>query len=163
MERTKWSQKVRFGADRGDGAAPLSCEVAWWIHTGQARPQVPPHLKSDTVACFFWPRSLLMLVREKMWFWIASITGLAAPAAASGGVSEATPNHWFTTLVETWKGPSVIWLSGVSLTFDEKRLAYDAHRRGGPLFLRPLSPRRPSYKAATSKGRPFCFLKAISS
>ena len=53
VERTKWSQKVRFGADRGDGAAPLSCEVAWWIHTGQARPQVPPHLKSDTVAAFF--------------------------------------------------------------------------------------------------------------
>ena len=24
VERTKWSQTVRFGADRGDGAAPLS-------------------------------------------------------------------------------------------------------------------------------------------
>ena len=27
-ERTKWSPKVRFGADRrGDGAAPLSCDL----------------------------------------------------------------------------------------------------------------------------------------
>ena len=49
VERTKWSQKVRFGADRGDGAAPLSCEVAWWIHGAPARLWVPPHLKSDTL------------------------------------------------------------------------------------------------------------------
>ena len=72
VERTKWSQKVRFGADRGDGAAPLSCEVAWWIHGAPARLWVPPHLKSDTLCCKRWPCSLLMLVREKRWFWIAS-------------------------------------------------------------------------------------------
>ena len=28
------------------------------------------------------------------------------PAAASGGVSEAIPDHWSTTFVEAWKGPS---------------------------------------------------------
>ena len=75
VERTKWSQKVRFGADRGDGAAPLSCEVAWWIHGAPARLWVPPHLKSDTLCCKRWPCSLLMLVREKTWFWIASTFG----------------------------------------------------------------------------------------
>ena len=73
VERTKWSQKVRFGADRGDGAAPLSCEVAWWVHGAPARLWVPPHLKSGTLCCKRWPCSLLMLVREKRWFWIASI------------------------------------------------------------------------------------------
>ena len=45
---------MRFGADRGDGAVPLSFEVTWRIHAGQARPQVPPHLKSGHV----WPTCL---------------------------------------------------------------------------------------------------------
>ena len=78
MERTKWSQKVRFGADRGDGAAPLSCEVAWWIHGAPARLWVPPHLKSGTLCCKRWPCSLLMLVREKRWFWGSSVCELAS-------------------------------------------------------------------------------------
>ena len=72
VERTKGSPAARFGADRGDGAAPLSCEVARWIHGAPARLWVPPHLKSDTLCCKRWPCSLLMLVREKRWFWIAS-------------------------------------------------------------------------------------------
>ena len=29
VERTKGSLTVRFGADRGDGASPLSYEVTW--------------------------------------------------------------------------------------------------------------------------------------
>ena len=63
VERTKWSQTVRFGADRGDGAAPLSCEVTWLIHGARARLWVPPHLKSDTLCRKRWPCSLLMLIR----------------------------------------------------------------------------------------------------
>ena len=39
---------MRFGADRGDGAVPLSFEVTWRIHA------VPPHLKSGHV----WPTCL---------------------------------------------------------------------------------------------------------
>ena len=68
VERTKWSQKVLFGADRGDGAAPLSCEVAWWIHGAPARLWVPPDLKSDTLCCKRWPCSLLALSSQKRCF-----------------------------------------------------------------------------------------------
>ena len=80
MEITKWSQTVRFGADRGDGAAPLSCEVAWWIHGAPERLWVPPpHLKSGTLCCKRWPCSLLMLVRAFLRIRFSLVEGIFHP------------------------------------------------------------------------------------
>ena len=47
---------------------------------------LPSGLKSDTLCCKRWPCSLLMLVREKRWFWIASNSARPFWLAVSGAV-----------------------------------------------------------------------------
>ena len=140
------AKKVRFGADRGDGAAPLSCEVTWWIHGAPARLWVPPHLKSDTLCCKRWPCSLLMLVREKTWFWIASTATLVRcyrpPRSApdhlqTGGADQTAAPH---TPRQT---PSARGSQGD----DERGDVYRRRMEGGP----PID-----YAVVRPSARPWC-------